>query len=55
MTSSDIFRVYAIRHHTHTPDNKVYGAKPGPTGVLLSPDGPMLDPWTLLSGILLEK
>ena len=35
----------------HIPDNKIHGANMGPTWVLSSPDGPMLAPWTLLSGI----
>ena len=33
------------------PDSKVHGANKGPTWVLSAPDGPMLAPWTLLSGI----
>ena len=32
------------------PDSKVHGANMGPTWVLSVPDGPMLAPWTLLSG-----
>ena len=32
------------------PDSKVHGANMGPTWVLSTPDGPMLAPWTLLSG-----
>ena len=31
-------------------DSKVHGANMGPTWVLSAPDGPMLSPWTLLSG-----
>ena len=34
------------------PDGKVHGAKMGPTWVLPAPDGPMLAPWTLLSGYI---
>ena len=34
------------------PDSKVHGANMGPTWVLSAPGGPMLSPWTLLSGIL---
>ena len=33
------------------PDSKVHGANMGPTWALPAPDGPMLAPWTLLSGI----
>ena len=33
-----------------SPDTKVHGANMGPTWVLSAPDGPMLAPWTLLSG-----
>ena len=34
------------------PDNKLHGAKMGPTWVLPAPDGPHLAPWTLLSGYI---
>ena len=34
------------------PDSKVHGANMGLTWVLSAPDGPMLAPWTLLSGML---
>ena len=37
------------------PDNKVHGANMGPTWVLSAPDGRMLAPWTLLSGIFLQR
>ena len=37
----------AMRSH---PDNKVHGANMGPTWVLRYQIGPMLAPWTLLSG-----
>ena len=37
---------------TNNPDDKVHGANMGPTWVLSAPDGPMLAPWTLLSGTL---
>ena len=33
------------------PDNKVHGANMGPIWGRQEPDGPMLAPWTLLSGI----
>ena len=33
------------------PDSKVHGANMGPTWVLSAPDGSMLAPWTLLSGL----
>ena len=33
------------------PDSKVHGANMVPTWVLSAPDGPMLAPWTLLSGL----
>ena len=36
----------------YPPDGKVHGANMGPTWVLSAPDGPMLAPWTLLSGEL---
>ena len=36
----------------HIPDSKVHGANMGPTWVLSAPDGPMLAPWTLLSGMI---
>ena len=32
-------------------ESKVHGANMGPTWVLSAPDGPMLAPWTLLSGM----
>ena len=32
------------------PDSNIHGANMGPTWVLSAPDGPMLAPWTLLSG-----
>ena len=34
------------------PDNKVHGANMVPTWILSVPDGPMLAPWSLLSGEL---
>ena len=34
------------------PDSKVHGGNMGPTWVLSAPDGPMLVPWTLLSGVV---
>ena len=34
------------------PDSNVYGANMGPTWVLSAPDGPLLAPWTLLSGMV---
>ena len=37
------------------PDSKVHGDNMGPTWVLSAPDGPMLAPWTLLSGKLCGK
>ena len=39
-------------HHTiKSPESKVHGANMGPTWVLSAPaGGPMLAPWTLLSG-----
>ena len=37
------------------PDSKVYGANMGPTWVLSTQMGPMLAPWTLLSGGRLNK
>ena len=42
-----------VQNHVRqvTPDSKVHGANMGPTWVLSAPDGPMLAPWTLLSGI----
>ena len=47
-----------ITTHVHgsstIPDSKVHGANMGPTWVLLAPNGPMLAPWTLLSGMILE-
>ena len=33
------------------PDSNVHGTNMGPTRVLSAPDGPMLAPWILLSGI----
>ena len=47
-------RVFEIKPHWNKayPDSKVYGANTGPTWVQLAPDGPMLAPWTLLSGYL---
>ena len=33
------------------PDSKVHGAHLGPTWVLSAPDGPIMAPWTLLSGM----
>ena len=37
------------------PDSKVHGTNMEPTWVLSAPDGPMLAPWTLLSGYILEN
>ena len=37
-------------HKDHIPDSKGHGTNMGPTWVLSAPDGPMLAPWTLLSG-----
>ena len=37
------------------PDSKVHGANMGPTWVLSAPDGPMLAPWNLLSGVRWNK
>ena len=34
------------------PDSKVLGANMGPIWVLSAPDGPLVGPWTLLSGYL---
>ena len=34
----------------NNPDSKVHRANMGPTWVLPAPDGPILAPWTLLSG-----
>ena len=34
------------------PDSKVRGTNMGPTWVLSAPDGPMLSPWTLISGMI---
>ena len=36
------------------PESKVHGTNMGPTWVLSTPDGPMLAPWTLLSGVVLS-
>ena len=36
-----------------SPDSKIHGANMGPIWVLSAPDGPMLAPWTLLSGSVL--
>ena len=38
---------------TGFPDSKVHGANIGPTWVLSAPDGPMLAPWYLLSGLFM--
>ena len=35
------------------PESKVHEANMGPTWVLSAPDGPMLAPWSLLSGYLI--
>ena len=35
------------------PDSKIHGANMGPTWVLWPQMGPMLAPWTLLSGVSL--
>ena len=35
----------------HIPDKKFHGANMGPTWGRQDPGGPMLAPWTLLSGI----
>ena len=35
----------------NVPDSKVHGANMGPTWVLSAQMGPMLAPWTLLSGV----
>ena len=39
------------RNASSIPDSKIHGDNMGPTWVLSAPDGPMLAPWTLLSGI----
>ena len=44
-----------IRPSLDYPDSKLHGANMGPTWVLSAPDGPMLSPWTLLSGYLSFK
>ena len=36
--------------YSNSLDSKVHGANMGSTWVLSSPGGPMLAPWTLLSG-----
>ena len=41
--------------NNNTPDSKVHGGNMGPTWVLSVPDGPMLAPWTLLSGTALVR
>ena len=38
----------------NVPVSKVHVDNMGPTWVLSAPDGPMLAPWTLLSGVMLE-
>ena len=40
---------------TLVPDSKVYGANIGPIWGRQDPVGPMLAPWTLLSGLLPES
>ena len=40
--------------YNNHPDSKVHGANMGPTWVLSASDGPMLAPWTLLSGHILR-
>ena len=46
----------AIYHYTNnTPDSKVHVAHIGPTWVLSAPCGPMLAPWTLFQGLLLDE
>ena len=37
------------------PDNKVHGARMGPTLVLSAPDVPHVGPWTLVSGWLTQR
>ena len=37
------------------PDSNVHGANKGPTWLLSAPDGPILAPWTLLSGYTKQK
>ena len=38
----------------NTPDSKVYGANMGPSGASRTQLGPMLVPWTLLSGTIFQ-
>ena len=42
-----------IEYHDNVPDSKIHGANMGPTWVLSAPDGPMLAPWILLSGVII--
>ena len=45
---------YIADHILVYQDNKVHGANMGPTWVLSAPGGPMLSPWTLLSGMYIS-
>ena len=47
--------VIGLGQDRSNPDSKIHGANMGPTWVLSAQDGPMLAPWTLLSGGRLNK
>ena len=56
LRSFDLVRQWVSTSHDiiicNFPDSKVHGANMGPTWALSAPAGPMLAPWTLLSGFL---
>ena len=45
------FREIILESSRNVPDSKVHGDIMGTTWVLSGPDGPMLAPWTLPSGV----
>ena len=46
--------MFDVQAH-HTPDSKVHGAKWGSSGADRTQVGPMLAPWTLLSGTVVKS
>ena len=49
------FAVWASAMVNNVPNSKVHGANMGPPGSCWPQMGPMLAPWTLLSGVLSQQ
>ena len=50
MALNDYFLIHLLSYGMDIPDSKVHVTNMGPTWVLSAPVGPMLAPWTLVSG-----